>query len=325
MEIRLLSFLITNRCNAACDICCLQCSPENTEVMDISVIKRYLDEAKALGDVEEIGFSGGEPFLYPELLVEAARYTHDVCGLPVSVVTNGFWGANPEKGKKLIAELVQSGVRSVRISADRHHQEYVPAEAVKNAINIAFMAGVLKEITIMDTRDQRGLAETIEALRPEIYKSKIAYYPLVLTDRVRSNPAVKLTDENIFHQFPRDKCFCADMRGAQINSDGWIYACCSQFAFDIPRLRLGRVGEMTLAEAKKIINEDPFLDLIRRCGLGTLADMAEELGHPVKEKYALSCELCHDMLCKEELVRKLEPLVIKKVEEQRIAKLFGNL
>ena len=69
----------------------------------------------------------------------------------------------------------------------------------------------------------------------------------------------------------------------------------------------------------------PDLDLIRRCGLNTLADMAEELGYPIKEKYALSCELCHDMLGNEELAQKLEPLVIKKVEEQRIAKLFADL
>jgi MoaA/NifB/PqqE/SkfB family radical SAM enzyme len=74
-------------CNLQCTHCFISSSPTNHahEMMRLGEVRRYLEEAEALG-VKEYYFTGGEPFLNREILemIEAAL----ACG-PVSVLTNG--------------------------------------------------------------------------------------------------------------------------------------------------------------------------------------------------------------------------------------------
>src|SRR5262245_36779306 len=55
-------------CNLACTHCFISCSPTNHthELMSLAEVERYLEEATALG-VREYYFTGGEPFLNPEM------------------------------------------------------------------------------------------------------------------------------------------------------------------------------------------------------------------------------------------------------------------
>ena len=75
-------------CNLACTHCFVSCSPTNHthEFLTLAAIRPYLEEAQKLG-VKEYYFTGGEPFLNPEMeriLEETLR-----CG-PASVLTNGL-------------------------------------------------------------------------------------------------------------------------------------------------------------------------------------------------------------------------------------------
>ena len=75
-------------CNLACTHCFISCSPTNHthELMSLGEVRRYLDEAAALG-VREYYFTGGEPFLNPEMeaILEAALEVG-----PATVLTNGL-------------------------------------------------------------------------------------------------------------------------------------------------------------------------------------------------------------------------------------------
>ena len=75
-------------CNLACTHCFVSCSPTNHthEMMSLAQVQPYLAEARLLG-VREYYFTGGEPFLNPEMeaiLAETLRQG------PVSVLTNGL-------------------------------------------------------------------------------------------------------------------------------------------------------------------------------------------------------------------------------------------
>jgi MoaA/NifB/PqqE/SkfB family radical SAM enzyme len=74
-------------CNLQCTHCFISSSPTNHahEMMSLGEVRRYLEEAEALG-VKEYYFTGGEPFLNREILemIEAA-----LARGPVSVLTNG--------------------------------------------------------------------------------------------------------------------------------------------------------------------------------------------------------------------------------------------
>jgi MoaA/NifB/PqqE/SkfB family radical SAM enzyme len=75
-------------CNLACTHCFVSCSPTNHthELMPLAEVRRYLDEAVRLG-VREYYFTGGEPFLNPEM--EAILEATLAVG-PATVLTNGL-------------------------------------------------------------------------------------------------------------------------------------------------------------------------------------------------------------------------------------------
>ena len=75
-------------CNLACTHCFISCSPtkHTHEMMRLEQVLRYLREAVELG-VKEFYFTGGEPFLNPEM--EAILAATLAVG-PASVLTNGL-------------------------------------------------------------------------------------------------------------------------------------------------------------------------------------------------------------------------------------------
>ena len=75
-------------CNLACRHCFISCSPTNHthEFLTLDEVSRYLDEAIVLG-VKEYYFTGGEPFLNPEM---EAILEHTLRQGPASVLTNGL-------------------------------------------------------------------------------------------------------------------------------------------------------------------------------------------------------------------------------------------
>ena len=75
-------------CNLACSHCFISCSPTNrTHVhMSLDEVVGHLDDARALG-VKEYYFTGGEPFLNPEMEAILARTLEQG---PATVLTNGL-------------------------------------------------------------------------------------------------------------------------------------------------------------------------------------------------------------------------------------------
>src|ERR1700730_15650897 len=74
-------------CNLACTHCFISCSPHNHSFafLDLETVRRYLEESVPLG-VKEYYFTGGEPFLNPDMvaiLELTLRYG------PATVLTNG--------------------------------------------------------------------------------------------------------------------------------------------------------------------------------------------------------------------------------------------
>lgn len=70
-ELRTLWFNTGTLCNLACENCYIESTPRNDRLVFLSVaeVETYLDEVEQLNlGVDEIGFTGGEPFMNPDMI-----------------------------------------------------------------------------------------------------------------------------------------------------------------------------------------------------------------------------------------------------------------
>lgn len=116
-------------CNITCVNCYIESSPANDRLAYITLAETIplLDEAKALS-TREIGFTGGEPFLNPDMvaLAEAALAR----GFETLILTNAMQPMlRPKVKNGLLALKEQYGSKlSLRVSLDHHTRTLHEAE-----------------------------------------------------------------------------------------------------------------------------------------------------------------------------------------------------
>ncbi|WP_372622270.1 radical SAM protein [Falsiroseomonas sp.] len=118
-------------CNIACAGCYIESSPRNDALVYISAaeVAAYLDEAAARGEpLQEVGFTGGEPFMNPELCAMLA----DVLARPelgAIVLTNAMQPMR-RYAAPLLALRDRFGTErlTIRVSLDHHEPTHHDVE-----------------------------------------------------------------------------------------------------------------------------------------------------------------------------------------------------
>jgi uncharacterized Fe-S cluster-containing radical SAM superfamily protein len=131
--IRTLWFNTGTLCNLACTNCYIESSPSNDRLsyLTLAEVRRFLDELDADWRAEEIGFTGGEPFMNPELpamLEEALRR-----GYRALVLTNAMRPMLKMKGPLLDLKLRYGDRLAFRVSIDHYSRELHELERGKHA------------------------------------------------------------------------------------------------------------------------------------------------------------------------------------------------
>ena len=114
-------------CNLACKTCYIESSPTNDALIYISSAEadRYFDEAERLG-TREIGFTGGEPFMNPDMIAMTASALQR--GFDVLILTNAMRPMRRYESQ-LVALLDEFGARlTLRVSLDHYTQALHEAE-----------------------------------------------------------------------------------------------------------------------------------------------------------------------------------------------------
>ncbi len=318
MELTTLAFSLTNKCNAECSVCCLSCSPKKNTVLDVPLVKSYIRQASEIGTIRLISFTGGETILCLSELKECICYAHRL-GFEVSLVSNGFWGADYQKGHALMESLIQDGLSRITISADKFHQEYIPIQSVKNAIRICDELGLLSAVAVMDTKSGDSVRKTIENLSPEIYGIEIKPYPLFPAGKAESVPKNEL-----LMLCDIEKAKCPFDNSFVVMFDGTIRVCCSVFADYIPITYLGKMGEVSLKDAwDSFMSNDIFYVLFSN-SFRWYAKLAEKLGKKTEGKYCSACHICHELFTDKEFIGNAIPYIKKEADRLRIKRFFGT-
>ncbi len=110
-------------CNLACENCYIKSSPKNDRLAYLTRedVRAYLDEARSLAfPVQEIGFTGGEPFVNPDIagMIEDSL----AFGARVLVLTNAMKPLHHHKAALLDLDRRFPGRLALRVSLDHYKQ-----------------------------------------------------------------------------------------------------------------------------------------------------------------------------------------------------------
>ncbi len=144
--LRTLWFNTGTRCNIECRSCYIESSPRNDRLhwLTRDDVGRYLDEIRAAGlPTEEIGFTGGEPFMNPDILpmLEDALLR----GFRVLVLTNAMRPMQRLAGPLLDLNRRLGARLTLRVSLDhftpaRHEEERGPGSWTPTLAGLVWLA-----------------------------------------------------------------------------------------------------------------------------------------------------------------------------------------
>lgn len=117
-------------CNIECANCYIESSPRNDrlEYLRLAEIRSFLDEAREMG-ASEIGFTGGEPFMNPDLLAMAGACLEG--GFSVLILTNAMAPMTSKK-RELLDLLARAG-RGLRLRVSLDHHTAAAHDAERGA------------------------------------------------------------------------------------------------------------------------------------------------------------------------------------------------
>ena len=151
-------------CNLACSHCFISCSPTNHthEFLSLETVRQYLGEAATLG-VKEYYFTGGEPFLNPDM--EAILEATLAAG-PATVLTNGLL-LDPERCARLATMAADSDYSfDLRISMDGFDAESNDPirgegtfERIMEGARNAHAAGINPVLTVTEVNSENSTPE----------------------------------------------------------------------------------------------------------------------------------------------------------------------
>jgi MoaA/NifB/PqqE/SkfB family radical SAM enzyme len=293
LEFNSLVLIPSAHCNIKCRHCAPECGPHSKQAWDVELLHRCLDEAAAIENLgKSVHFAGGEPFLYYPQMLELAQHAR-AQRFGVSIVTNAFWGVNQARAEKMVASLVEAGLKRVEVSTDVFHQEFIPIKTVAVAIRALKQHHVSVSLRVITSR-RHQVDETLRQLSPdELDELEIVGSPVVPVGRAR----VAVPKEE-YYLSPSGACgSCHSLLNLTVSPDGNVSPCCAGSEYS-PSLSLGNVRDLPLdtivrlaewnALVKKLVFQGPavFFDVLKEAGLGDR----------VRDEYTNICHACSELL-----------------------------
>lgn len=286
--------LLTYKCNASCEFCYYNCSPEKNGLMPVdSAISAWQSLRTLAGDNARVHITGGEPFLYWDRLVEILQEGKRQKLGPLDMVeTNGFWATDEKIVRERLKILDGLGMLRLKISCDPFHQEYIGIEPVKRLANVA--RGLLGEKRVL-VRWEKYLDSPVEVWRlsqDELnrqYRSAVKDYPCRFTGRAAGKLA-ELVAEDTVEQIAQANCKEAFLgaKGVHIDPYGNIFSgTCSGII-------IGNINQSPLENIWKQFQpaKSEFVDTLFKVGPFGLLEKVTKLGYQKAEVYASKCHLC---------------------------------
>ncbi len=298
-----LNLMLTYRCNYRCRHCIADCGPERKETASLDACAGFIDACVAADEVATVGYTGGEPFLVPELLTDLMRHVHDHHGLPQGLVTNAFWATSPGVARRRLSELKDLGLYMLTVSLDGFHANHGPTGFVRNAVQAGLDLGLFVTVNTVVTRT--GSISKKEAPRILGLPGEDSGVIVREFGPIRVGRAARLLADDEFIETDCEASFDAACGFVQttpsLAPSGDLYACCCfGDAERGPEERIAHVGNLRDADAGTLLRamrSDLLLCILAEAGpLAVLAELKRRVpGLRARNRYFTTCDVCVDL------------------------------
>ena len=278
-----LSFAGTYQCNLACPHCCVPI--EWTDRLPIPTAIRFLEQAHAAG-IGVLGFTGGEPFLYPEFLVALTKRAAGLGFRFDKLMTNGVWHRDDDHLAGVLAELRDAGFTGkLGLSVDKFHgMDIAKLAGFCRVARRVFDRDTVLSLSYASRAPDKGL-EPIRRLAAELdavveWSDMLGKYLLVSDDFTMTLNWNHLATVERAEDLPGDpwdgvwfeEDYCEGPGQALIvNPRGDVKPCCG-FASDLDQLKIGNVHTDTVEDVIRVARAHPVVGKIFREGLSAIRD-----------------------------------------------------
>jgi len=266
-------FLLTYRCDRACDHCFVFGSPEARGTFTLSQVRSVLDELPRIGTIEKVFFEGGEPFLFYPVMVEGIRLAREK-GFETGIVTNGYWATSVEDGEFWLRPLKELELASLCISDDPLHYGDTEKTPAQNAVAAADDLGISHSLFVTESprleTDEEGKTVVAGGV---MFRGRAAEK---LTEGFPTRPCQEFTE-----------CPAEDLRDpgrVHVDAYGNVHLC--------QGLLMGNLWETPLAELVRSYDPEahPVVGPILRGGPARLAD---DYSVRHEAEYVSACHCCY--------------------------------
>lgn len=278
-----LSFAGTYQCNLDCPHCCVPI--EWPDRLEIAVALRFLNDAHRF-DIRTLGFTGGEPFLYPEFLLKLTARAAKLKFRFDKIMTNGVWHASRSELRRVLRLLLDAGFTGkLGLSVDKFHGSRHTerlAEFCRTARRV-FERDSIISLSYASRAPNLGL-EPIHDLARELggvveWSEVLRRYLLVALDLTMTLNWNHLAPVERAERIPGGwdgswfvEDYCEGPGQALIVTPrGEVKPCCG-FASDLDQLTIGNIHKDTVATIVRRARRHPYVGKVFREGLTAIID-----------------------------------------------------
>ena len=295
--------MVTYQCNAACRHCLYSCSPtRGAGYVDSGTMKKICAYLRK-GGCKSVHIGGGEPFLDFDGLIMVIRKLKGADIKLEYIETNAHWiptdmALKPvsvlEDAQRKLDRLMTEGVRTLCISVDPYHAEYVPYASPVALAELCEKTGMgyflwkqefLPLMSRLDSKKAHPRAAMEKALSREYVQTTARAYGIGYGGR-----AVNIEQE-FGTSYPIEHLASENAPCRNLLSTGHFHV--DMFCYFIPP---GCTGiRIPLPEAVDGFTEDKYqvFRALYSGGVSALLEMARQHGFsPAAEGYSSKCNLC---------------------------------
>ncbi len=297
MQVKNVGFLLTFKCLSICSHCSYKAGPTRVGCMDLVDAEKWMGELVGNQSLQRLTIHGGEPFIYFEVLKNTINKAWRLKIPQIWIITNAYWADTKETALAKLEELREVGLSSITFSADAFHQEHIPLESIRYAIQAAQLTG-FEKITI----DSYVLhAETgNDSFRDKLQdlldfpNVKFSKYPVRFDGRAAESLANYIQPQP---EVPKGKCQLPSRLGGDLQNPQGIEIDWQGNVTLCPGLCIGnaKVKPLTQVLAEYDYEKHPIISIIAEQGPIGLMNLARDKGYDEKQEFINGCHLCYEM------------------------------